>query len=161
MLGISDALQDTDYHLIVMPEGTDANRIKALRHVVEELADGVVITHTMPDDARVRYLQQAPLPFVTHGRTRITPEHAYVDFANERYAADAVHALYAQGRRRSAILLPGPAAPFGTFRQAVFAGPAPPTGWRAGWCRTWISTRARKKSTSGRARMHAALTAWC
>ena len=28
MLGISDALQDTDYHLIVMPDGPDANRLK-------------------------------------------------------------------------------------------------------------------------------------
>jgi LacI family transcriptional regulator len=123
MLGISDALQETDYHLIVMPEGTDSNRIKALRHVVEnKLADGVVITHTMPDDARVHYLQQAPLPFVTHGRTRITPGHAYVDFANERYAADAVHALVAQGRRRLAILLPESGGTFGDFLASGFRG---------------------------------------
>ena len=120
MLGISDALQGTDYHLIVMPEGTDTNRLKALRHVVEnKLADGVVITHTMPDDARVHYLQKASLPFVSHGRTHITPAHAYVDFANERYAADAVHTLYAQGRRRLAILLPESG---GTFWEYLSSG---------------------------------------
>lgn len=123
MLGMSDALQDTDYHLIVMPEGTDANRLKALRHVVEnKLADGVVITHTMPDDARVHYLQHAPLPFVTHGRTLITPGHAYVDFANERYAADAVRALYAHGRRRLAILLPEAGGTFWDHLASGFRG---------------------------------------
>ena len=122
MLGISDALQDTDYHLIVMPEGTDGSGMKALRYVVEnKLADGVVITHTQPDDARVRYLQQAPLPFVTHGRTRISPEHAYVDFANERYAFDAVQALHAQGRRRLAILLPEAGGTFWTYLASGFS----------------------------------------
>ena len=120
MLGISDALQGTDYHLIVMPEGADANRLKVLRHVVDnKLADAVVITHTMPEDARVRYLQQVELPFITHGRTLVTPAHAFVDFANERYAADAVRALHARGRRRLAILLPPEG---GTFRGHLASG---------------------------------------
>ena len=65
-------------------------------------------------------MQQAPLPFVTHGRTRITPEHAYVDFANERYAADAVQAIHAQGRRRLAILLPEAGGTFCGFLASGF-----------------------------------------
>jgi LacI family transcriptional regulator len=122
MLGISDALQDTDYHLIVMPDGPDANRLKTLRYVVEnKLADGLVITHTTPDDERVRYLQEAQLPFVTHGRTRKLPEHAYVDFANERYAFDAVHTLHAHGRRKLAILLPEAGGTFWGYLASGFS----------------------------------------
>jgi LacI family transcriptional regulator len=121
MLGISDAMQDTDYHLIVMPDGPDGNRLKSLRYVVEnKLADGVVITHTTPDDERVRYLQESELPFVTHGRTLRLPAHAFVDFANERYASDAVHALHGQGRRRLALLLPEAGGTFCSYLSSGF-----------------------------------------
>lgn len=107
LLGVGDAVQGTDYHLIVLPSPPDGDPLAPLRYVVERgLADGLVLSHTTPQDARVRYLQARRFPFVTHGRTELRRAHAYVDFANERFAARAVQALAARGRRHLAMLLP-------------------------------------------------------
>lgn len=107
LLGISDALAGTEYHLIVLPESTEPDPLLTIRYVVERgLADGLVLTHTTPDDARVRYLMERGFPFITHGRTDFKPGHAYVDFANELFTERAVGVLRQRQRRRLGILLP-------------------------------------------------------
>lgn len=113
MLGIGDALRDTDYHLIVLPDALDDDPLSGVRYVVDRgLADGLLLSHTTADDARVRYLLERGFPFVTHGRTRLAQPHASVDFANEQFAALAVDALVARGRRELGILLPLPGSEF-------------------------------------------------
>ena len=113
MLGISDATQGTDYHLIVLPDRPGVDPLSGVLYVVERgLADGLLMSHTTPDDPRVRYLLEQGFPFVTHGRTRLAQPHAWVDFANEQFAALGVQALAARGRRRLAILLPQPGSEF-------------------------------------------------
>lgn len=115
LLGLGDAIAGTDYHLIVLPDaagepdahGGDSDALHTVRYVVERgLADGLVLTHTTPDDARVRYLQDKGFAFITHGRTHLSQPHGFVDFANEQYAAMGVQALAARGRSRLAMLLP-------------------------------------------------------
>jgi LacI family transcriptional regulator len=113
MLGISDAMRGSDYHLIVLPDTRDEDPLSGVRYVVERgLADGLLLSHTTAADARVRYLQQQGFAFVTHGRTRLPQAHAYVDFANEQFAALAVRALASRGRQRLGILLPQPGSEF-------------------------------------------------
>lgn len=113
MLGIGDAMQGSDYHLIVLPDARDDDPLSGVRYVVERgLADGLLLSHTTAADARVRYLQDQGFPFVTHGRTQLLQPHASVDFANEQFAAGAVRALAARGRRRLGILLPQPGSVF-------------------------------------------------
>lgn len=130
LLGVSDALSDTDYHMIVLPESIDGDGLETLRYVVDRgLADAMVITHTKPKDPRVQYLLDKNFAFATHGRTRMGHNkaicdgfghaHPFVDFANEQYAQLAVDALVARGRKKLAILLPREG---GTFRLHLVEG---------------------------------------
>lgn len=106
-LGLSESVRDTDYHVIVLPSTGDEDRLAAVRYIVERgMADGIVMSHTTPQDERVAYLQEKGFPFVTHGRTHIAQPHGYVDFSNEKFAAMGARALTARGRKRLAILLP-------------------------------------------------------
>ena len=130
LLGVSDALRDTEYHMIVLPESVEGDRLETLRYVVDRgLADAMVITHTTPQDPRVRYLMERNFAFCTHGRTRLLDDdlardpfghaHSFVDFANEQYAQASVEALVARGRKKLAILLPREG---GTFRMHLLEG---------------------------------------
>lgn len=112
LLGLGDALQGTDYHLIVLPQLVGQNGLDSVRYVVERgLADGLVLTYAAPQDARVGWLQEQGFPFVTYGRTQLAA-HDSVDFANETFATNAVATLAAQGRQRLGILLPEAGASF-------------------------------------------------
>lgn len=112
LLGLGDALQGTDYHLIVLPQLAGQDALDSVRYVVERgLADGLVLSYTAPQDERVRWLQEQDFPFVTYGRTQL-PAHDSVDFANESFATAAVAKLVGQGRQRLGILLPEAGASF-------------------------------------------------
>ena len=112
MLGVSDAIAGSDYHLIVLPDELD-EPLATIRYVTERgLADGLVISHTQADDERVKYLLDAGMPFVTHGRTNSPTPHGYVDFDNAAYSANAVRALASRGRKNLALLLPSPGGLF-------------------------------------------------
>jgi LacI family transcriptional regulator len=106
VLGISEVLADTAYHLVVTPYSLD-DPMAPVRYVVENrLADGVIISRTQADDQRVRYLTANNLPFATHGRTACGIEHAYHDFDNEKFGRRAVDILAARGRKNIAHLKP-------------------------------------------------------
>ncbi len=112
LLGLGDALQDTDYHLIVLPQRSGATTLDSVKYVIDRgLADGFVLTYTAPQDARVRFLQEIGFPFITYGRTGL-PAHDSVDFANEAFAAMAVSKLVVHKRKRLGILLPTAGASF-------------------------------------------------
>lgn len=120
LLGLTDSIKETDYHLVVLPDSTDADPLATVRYVVERgLADGLVLTHTTPYDERVRYLQERSFPFITHGRTAFKPAHASVDFANETFAEMGVETLSRHGRKNLAILLPHEG---GVFRSHLIQG---------------------------------------
>lgn len=112
LMGLGDALQDTDYHLIVLPQRTGETTLDSVKYVIDRgLADGLVLTYTAQQDARVRYLQDICFPFITYGRTQL-PAHDSVDFANETFADMAVAKLVTQNRKRLGILLPTAGASF-------------------------------------------------
>jgi LacI family transcriptional regulator len=108
VLGISEVLADTAYHLVVTPYRLD-DPMAPVRYVVEnKLADGVIISRTQADDQRVRYLVTNHLPFATHGRTDCGIDHPYHDFDNEKFGRMAVDILAKRGRKRIAHLRPPP-----------------------------------------------------
>ncbi|MEM6985111.1 MAG: LacI family transcriptional regulator [Pseudomonadota bacterium] len=99
--GIGTHLQGTQYHLNVTPELPGSDPLDALNYILtNRTSDGVILTHTSRNDPRVERLSSAGLPFVTHGRTAIAHEHAYVDFHAERFIDLAVERLLAKGRSR-------------------------------------------------------------
>ena len=117
--GISDALADTAYHLVVTPYSL-SDPMAPVRYIVETAsADGVILSRTQPDDPRVRYLLKHRMPFATHGRTEMGLVHPFHDFDNEAFAARAVGMLAERGRKR--ILLLGP-APGLTYYRHTLAG---------------------------------------
>ena len=107
ILGVSQVLSGTNYHLVVAPLVKGADVMAPIRYFVETgAADGLIFTHTRPNDPRVRYLIERGFPFVCHGRTDFADEHAFYDFDNERFIAEAVQRLVKRGRRRLAMVAP-------------------------------------------------------
>lgn len=105
--GLTAALDDTPYQLTVIPSRAEQDELAPVRLVVEQgLADGVVLTLTESQDARVRYLAEVSLPFVTFGRTELALPHPYVDIDNADFTQRAVEHLLSRGRQRLCLLLP-------------------------------------------------------
>ncbi|MEM7198133.1 MAG: LacI family DNA-binding transcriptional regulator [Pseudomonadota bacterium] len=98
--GVGAALEDTGYHLTVVPELAKADPLAEVEHIIKNAtADGVILTHTHARDPRVQLLMEADFPFVCHGRTEFYTPHASYDFCAEDFAAIAVERLYARGRQ--------------------------------------------------------------
>lgn len=99
--GIGAGIRDTRYHLTVMPEFDRTASVATIRYILDNrTADGVILTHTAPQDRRVALLMEAGFPFVTHGRTEFFTPHAFHDYDAGRYVELAVQRLVALGSRR-------------------------------------------------------------
>ncbi len=107
VLGVSEALADTGYHLIVTPYDRIKDPLDPVRYVVEtESADGIILSSTRENDPRVQYLLDRGFPVATHGRTGLGPVHPYFDFDNETFARIGVEQLHARGRTRISLIAP-------------------------------------------------------
>ncbi|CAN5339845.1 LacI family transcriptional regulator [soil metagenome] len=107
IMGISEGLRGTQYHLQVLPELVGQDPIAPVRYVVDTAAaDGVILTHSQPDDARVKLLLERDLPFITYGQTSIPQPHPFIDYCNISFAYRATRELAQRGRRRIMIVLP-------------------------------------------------------
>jgi LacI family transcriptional regulator len=105
--GLTEALRETPYHLVVTPHFADVPSIDPVRRIIRNrMADGVVFSRTEPFDERVKLLLEHDFPFVCHGRTELGTPHPYVDFDNFSFAYEATRRLIANGRKRLAIILP-------------------------------------------------------
>ena len=105
--GITAALRDTPYQLIITPHFADVPSIDPVRYILRHrMADGIIFSRTEPLDPRVRLLIEHGFPFVCHGRTELSTPHPYVDFDNYAFAYEATRRLIDKGRERLAIILP-------------------------------------------------------
>lgn len=104
--GIGEAIRGTRYHLTVAPEFDRNTSVDTIRYILgNRTADGVIITHTAPEDPRVKLMMEAGFPFVSHGRTRFAEPHAFHDFNAEKFVTMAVERLAARDRRRQLLVL--------------------------------------------------------
>jgi LacI family transcriptional regulator len=118
--GLTRALEDSGYHLVVTPHFAGGKGVSAVEHIVQNhLADGIIITRTSPTDERIRYLMEQGFPFVSHGRTNFGTPHSFVDFDNERFAELAVERLANKGAKKLCMILP---PDFLTFHQHLMTG---------------------------------------
>jgi LacI family transcriptional regulator len=107
VVGISEVLASTSYHLVVTPYSPSRDALAPVRYVLDTgAADGVIISRTEPKDSRVTMLMERNLPFVTHGRTDMGLVHPFHDFDNEGYAYEAVRKLVERGRKKLTLLQP-------------------------------------------------------
>lgn len=105
--GLTEALRNTPYHLVVTPHFANVSSLDPVRHIIRNrMADGIVFSRTEPFDERVKLSLEHDFPFVCHGRTELGTPHAYVDFDNFSFAYEATKRLIANGRKRLAIILP-------------------------------------------------------
>lgn len=103
---VTSYLQNTPYQLQVVPWNPEQDdSMRSLERIVTgRLADGVMLDMTQPQDARVRYLIENNVPFITFGRTELFTEHPYVDANDDKAAYDATHYLLRLGHRRIALM---------------------------------------------------------
>lgn len=107
--GLQSAIAGTAFHITMAPYDGDADPMVPIRHIVRHgLADGIVFSGTRPNDARVDFLTEAGLPFVSHGRTDSPRAHAWCDYDNASFARIAVERLAELGRRRILLVPPQP-----------------------------------------------------
>ncbi|WP_170295128.1 LacI family transcriptional regulator [Paracoccus aestuariivivens] len=118
--GLTEALRDTSFHLVIMPVFSDRPTIEPVESILRNrLADGVIFSRTTPDDMRVRLLLEHGFPFVCHGRTELATPHPWVDYDNFGFAYAAATRLIAQGIRRPCLI---PAPDGMTFAQHLRMG---------------------------------------
>src|SRR5690242_6056579 len=107
IMGISEVLRGTQYHLQVLPQTVDQHPIDPVRYIVDtQAADGLILTHSEPQDLRVKMLLERDFPFITFGRTELATPHPYIDTDNFDFTYRAARALIARGRRHIVIVLP-------------------------------------------------------
>jgi LacI family transcriptional regulator len=127
--GLTEAVRDTAYHIVITPLFRNVQPIDPIRHIVRNrVADGVIFSKAESFDERIRFLMDSEFPFVSHGRTNWPERHPWVDFDNETYAYGAVKRLVQKGCRKVSIILPDSALTYtdhlktGISRAASAAG---------------------------------------
>lgn len=104
--GIGAGIKGTRYHLTVIPEFERNHSTDTISYILDNRsADGVIITHTGPRDARVQMMIDADFPFVSHGRTEFYTPHPYHDFHSEHFVTMAVERLAARGCRQAMLVV--------------------------------------------------------
>ena len=107
ILGLSQVLSTTPYHLVVTPHFLNADPMDSVRYITESgSADGIIFSRTEPMDPRVRYLMEIDFPFVCHGRTELSTEHPYHDYDNAAFSRLAAQRLIDKGRERLVLIAP-------------------------------------------------------
>ena len=103
--GISQALDGSDYQLAVHGYRSFDDACTVARRIAgQRLADGLIFSGVLADDARIAMLVEAGFPFVSLGRCRQPLTYAHVDVDNEWAAHAATARLIAGGHRRIALV---------------------------------------------------------
>lgn len=105
--------------LHVMSETDDA--VEVHRRLVHCGAiDGFVLLDPEEDDARIRYLQSAGVPFVVHGRQSVAASYPYFEIDNEGVGYVLTKRLIERGHRRIAFLNGRKGLTFSAARKAGY-----------------------------------------
>jgi LacI family transcriptional regulator len=119
LLGLTDRALVDDYHVVIIPEA-EISPIGSVEYLSENNdCDGVVLTHTRLDDARVRWLQEQNLPFITHGQTRCTIDHFFVDYDHLQFLTLCFAQLNSNSKR-IALISPPTGLTFSTLTYEAF-----------------------------------------
>ncbi|MBY5558421.1 substrate-binding domain-containing protein (plasmid) [Rhizobium leguminosarum] len=107
LVGISTAMKARGYRTGIVPHLQHDDPLDIVRNLAREgSVDGVIITHTRPQDERVKYLLEIGMPFVTFGRTELLSAHPYVDLDHEQIGADAARLLLDNGHPNPLLFAP-------------------------------------------------------
>ena len=105
--GASRYMKARGYRTTIVPQLQADDPFATVRDIVEEgSVDGIIITHTTPQDDRVKYLLEVGMPFVTFGRTELLSVHPSVDLDHEVIGAQAARLLLDAGHRKPLLIAP-------------------------------------------------------
>ena len=105
--GLISGVAGTPFKVVIRPVESVDEQLAACRDaVVDGRFDGFLLDHTAPQDARVLYLLEHGVPFITFGRTELYSEHPYFDIDNEDAAYQATRHLLSMGHERIALIDP-------------------------------------------------------
>ncbi|RAX40901.1 hypothetical protein DQ393_13895 [Rhizobium tropici] len=105
--GASRYMKARGYRTTIAPQLQADDPLATVRDIVEEgSVDGIVITHTTPQDDRVKYLLEVGMPFVTFGRTELLSVHPSIDLDHEVIGAEAARLLLDAGHHMPLLIAP-------------------------------------------------------
>ncbi|NLS00524.1 LacI family DNA-binding transcriptional regulator [Rhizobium sp. P38BS-XIX] len=105
--GASRYMKARGYRTTIVPQLQADDPLATVRDIVEEgSVDGIVITHTTPQDDRVKYLLEVGMPFVTFGRTELLSVHPSIDLDHEVIGAEAARLLLDAGHSMPLLIAP-------------------------------------------------------
>lgn len=127
-------LSEIDRDLVMLPSVSDCNHPECesrtfKRAVEERRVDGLILFHTLRDDWRISYLQQARIPFVVFGAEHPElPEVTSIGVDNAGVVSKILTRLAGFGHRRVALVVPEGHYAFAETRVTAFAAAAPAHG---------------------------------
>lgn len=130
--GIGQGLEGSPYRISVHIVRDAAESLATARRIVEQgLADGLIFSGILAEDARIDYLIERQFPFATMGRCRSQQVYAHVDIDNDWAAHAATRRLISGGHRRIALINPEPKLSYALdridgFRRALIEAGLPP-----------------------------------
>jgi LacI family transcriptional regulator len=96
-------LAEEGLDLMLLPTAGRAGEMDTYRRLLDgRRADAVIVVRTRLEDERVAFLKERGIPFVTHGRTARSDEHAFIDGDGAAGFRDAARQLASFGHRRIA-----------------------------------------------------------
>lgn len=96
-------LSEEGLDLMMLPTAGRAAEMDTYRRLLDgRRADAMIVVRTRLEDERVAFLKGRGIPFVTHGRTARSEEHAFIDGDGEAGFREAALQLAASGHRRIA-----------------------------------------------------------
>lgn len=122
LTGVGNEAASHDYDLLVSTQAPDTPEEAAAyeRLVRERRVDGLLVTRTRVDDARIAFLLTQGFPFAAFGRAQIDEPFAYVDVDGELGVFNATQHLIELGHREIALITPPPDLMFTVHRRAGY-----------------------------------------
>jgi LacI family transcriptional regulator len=103
--GIDEAVDGTDYQIIIASGRSVEREIDAFRRLVERhRVDGLMFGRTRRHDERFAYLLERDVPFVAFGRSETSDAFAYVDIDHTVVGRDGCARFVRLGHRRIALV---------------------------------------------------------
>ena len=102
--GMTRAAQSLGYTLNVQSTIPDEDPLQSIRKIAQlGASDGIIVTRMAQNDARLTWLGDSGIPFVSFGRAGPDDTHSYVDIDNHRIAKEATAYLLGRGHTRIAL----------------------------------------------------------
>ena len=119
--GISQVVSARHWDLTLAVARSASDELSIISRLAQSgRVNGLIISRTLSHDSRIEHMQELGIPFVTHGRTVNSDNHAWFDIDNFAAFREAVAHLVGLGHRRIAHIRGPIDYNFAALRQAGY-----------------------------------------